>query len=49
VLAKHHLSLNHYSPACERLRDPARLAEAQPDVTIIVNHLGGRMDSSASR
>src|SRR4051794_16510927 len=29
VLAKHHLSLDHYSPDCERLRDLARLARAQ--------------------
>jgi L-fuconolactonase len=48
VLAKHHLSLDHYSPDCERLRDLARLAEAQPDLTIIVNHLGGRVDPAAS-
>ncbi len=47
ILAKHHLSLDHYSPDCERLRDLARLAEAQPDVTIIVNHLGGRVDPHA--
>src|SRR4030095_9903339 len=47
VLAKHGLSLDHYSPDSERLRDLARLAEAQPNVTIIVNHLGGRIDPSA--
>jgi predicted TIM-barrel fold metal-dependent hydrolase len=47
VLAKYGLSLDHYSPDCERLRDLARLAEAQPDVTIIVNHLGGRIDPAA--
>jgi predicted TIM-barrel fold metal-dependent hydrolase len=40
ILAKHHLSLDHYSPDGERLRDLARLSQAQPDVTIIVNHLG---------
>jgi L-fuconolactonase len=47
ILAKHHLSLDHYSPDCERLRDLARLAQAQPDLTIIVNHLGGRVDPAA--
>jgi L-fuconolactonase len=47
MLAKHHLSHDHYSPDCERLRDLARLAQAQPDVTIIVNHLGGRVDPNA--
>ncbi len=47
ILAKHDLSLDHYSPDCERLRELARLARAQPDVTIIVNHLGGRVDPSA--
>jgi predicted TIM-barrel fold metal-dependent hydrolase len=48
ILAKHHLSLDHYSPDCERLRDLARLAQAQPNVTIIVNHLGGRVDPGAN-
>src|SRR4030095_7969051 len=47
MLAKHDLSLDHYSPDCERLRELARLARAQPDVTIIVNHLGGRVDPNA--
>ena len=48
ILAKHGLSLDHYSPDCERLRDLARLADAEPNVTIIVNHLGGRVDPDAS-
>jgi len=48
ILAKHGLSLDHYSPDCERMRDLARLADAQPGVTIIVNHLGGRIDPDAS-
>jgi len=48
ILAKYHLSLDHYSPDCERLRDLARLAQVRPDVTIIVNHLGGRVDPKAS-
>ncbi len=47
MLAKHGLSLDHYSPDCERLHDLARLAAAQPDLTIIVNHLGGRADPNA--
>lgn len=47
ILAKYGLSLDHYSPDCERLNIVARLAKAQPDVTIIVNHLGGRIDPSA--
>ena len=47
ILAKHGLSLDHYSPDCERLHILARLARAQPDVTIIVNHLGGRIDPHA--
>jgi predicted TIM-barrel fold metal-dependent hydrolase len=47
ILAKHGLSLDHYSPDCEKMRDLARLAAARPDVTIIVNHLGGRIDPAA--
>ena len=46
-LGRRGLSLDHYSPDAERLHDLARLAEAQPDVTIIVNHLGGRVDPTA--
>ena len=48
VLAKLGLSLDHYSPDCERLLDLARLARAQPDVPIIVNHLGGKVDPGAT-
>jgi predicted TIM-barrel fold metal-dependent hydrolase len=48
ILAKYGLSLDHYSPDCERLRTLAELADAQPDVTIIVNHLGGKVDPDAS-
>ena len=47
ILAKFGLSLDNYSPDCERLRDLARLASAVPNLTIIVNHLGGRVDPSA--
>ena len=48
ILAKHGLSLDHYSPDCERLHTLAQLADAQPDVTIIVNHLGGKVDPDAT-
>ena len=48
TLAKLGLSFDHYSPDCERLPILARLAEAQPDVPIIVNHLGGKIDPDAS-
>lgn len=47
MLAKLGLSLDHYSPDCERLRILARLADAEPNVTIIVNHLGGKVDADA--
>lgn len=47
VLAKHNLSFDHYSPDVERLPPLAKLAEAQPDVTVIVNHLGGTIDPNA--
>ena len=48
MLAKHGLSFDNYSPDCERLLTLAKLAEAQPDVVIIVNHLGGKIDPDAS-
>jgi predicted TIM-barrel fold metal-dependent hydrolase len=48
VLARHGLSFDHYSPDFERLHDLARLANANSDVTVIVNHLGGRIDPQAS-
>ena len=47
VLAKYNLSFDNYSPDFERLPALATLANAQPDVTIIVNHLGGRIDPAA--
>ena len=48
VLASHGLSLDHYSPDGAHLRDLTRLAGAQPDLTIIANHLGGgRIDPDA--
>jgi predicted TIM-barrel fold metal-dependent hydrolase len=47
ALAKHRLSFDNYSPDCERLRTLAKLANAQPDMTIIVNHLGGKIDPAS--
>ena len=48
MLAKHGLSLDHYSPDCERLNDLVQVATALPALTIIVNHLGGRANPSAN-
>ena len=47
VLAKLGLSFDNWSPDFFRLPDLARLAERQPDVTIIVNHMGGQVDVNA--
>ncbi|MEZ5550022.1 MAG: amidohydrolase family protein [Pseudomonadales bacterium] len=47
ILAKHGLSFDNWSPNYERLPALGRLAEACPDVTVIVNHLGGRTDTAA--
>ena len=44
ILARLNLSFDNYSPDFERLPELAKLANAQPDVTIIVNHLGGKID-----
>jgi predicted TIM-barrel fold metal-dependent hydrolase len=43
------LSFDNYSPDFERLPNLAKLAAAYPDVTVIVNHLGGTVDAEASR
>ncbi len=48
LLGKHGLSFDNYSPDYERLPALARLADAHPEVTIIVNHLGGRIDPDAT-
>ncbi len=48
MLAKHNLSFDHYSPDHQRLPVLAKLARMQPDVTIIVNHLGGKIDPGAN-
>lgn len=47
ILGKLDLSYDNYSPDYERLPRLARLATAHPDVTIIVNHLGGKIDPDA--
>ena len=47
VLGKYDLSFDNYSPDFERLPALAKLANAQPDVTVIVNHLGGKIDPDA--
>jgi len=49
MLAKYDLSFDNYSPDYERLPNLARLAQANPEVTIIVNHLGGKIDPNADR
>ena len=48
LLARHQLSFDNYSPDFERLPGLARLADAQPDVPVIVNHLGGTVDAGAT-
>ena len=45
VLDKLNLSFDNYSPDHERLPHLAKLASAFPDVPVIVNHLGGQIDS----
>lgn len=47
ALAQYNLSFDNYSPDHRRLPTLARLANACPDVTIIVNHLGGKIDPAA--
>lgn len=48
MLAKHGLSFDNFSPDVSRLPTLAELANAVPDVTVIVNHLGGTIDPNAS-
>ena len=48
LLGKHNLSFDNYSPDYERLPALAKLAAAHPDVPIIVNHLGGKIDPNAT-
>ncbi len=47
VLSKYELSYDNYSPDFDRLPSLARLADANSDVSVIVNHLGGRIDPDA--
>lgn len=44
TLARYGLSFDNWSPNVDRLPTLARLADANTDVTVIVNHLGGRID-----
>ncbi|NJN52268.1 MAG: amidohydrolase family protein [Gammaproteobacteria bacterium] len=47
LLAKHELTFDNWSPDFGRLPTLARLANANSDVTVIVNHLGGKIDPAA--
>jgi len=49
LLAKHNLSYDNWSPDYERLPTLAKLANANPEVTVIVNHLGGKIDIRADK
>lgn len=49
LLAKHQLSYDNYSPDFERLPTLARLADKNPDVPVIVNHLGGTVIAGAAK
>ena len=44
LLSKYNLSFDHYSPDFERLPTLAKLAAANPEVPVIVNHFGGTVD-----
>ena len=48
-LARHQLCFDNYSPDFERLPGLAKLADANTDVPVIVNHLGGTVDADASK
>ena len=47
ILQKLNLSYDNYSPDHERLPVLAELARAFPEVPVIVNHLGGKVDHQA--
>ena len=47
-LAKYNLSFDNWSPDFDRLPTLAELANKNTDVTVIVNHLGGKVDANAS-
>ena len=46
-LANRQLSFDNYSPDFERLPTLAKLAAHNPEVPVIVNHLGGTIDANA--
>ncbi len=48
LLEKYNLSYDNWSPDYSRLPTLAELANKFPGVTIIVNHLGGKIDPNAS-
>ncbi len=48
ILEKYGLCFDNYSPDFERLDVLAKLADKFPNVPIIVNHLGGKIDPDAS-
>ncbi|MEZ5557741.1 MAG: amidohydrolase family protein [Pseudomonadales bacterium] len=48
MLGRHGLSFDNWSPDFDRLPRLAELARRNTDVTVIVNHLGGRVDPHAS-
>ena len=47
LLQKYNLSYDNWSPDFTRLPTLAELANKFPEVTIIVNHLGGQIDPNA--
>ena len=49
ILDKYNLSFDNYSPDFDRLPTLAELARKFPNVTIIVNHLGGKIDPNADQ
>jgi predicted TIM-barrel fold metal-dependent hydrolase len=48
LLGKHNLSYDNWSPNYLRLPRLADLANKFPEITVIVNHLGGRIDPAAT-
>ena len=48
LLEKYNLSYDNWSPDFSRLPKLAELANKAPGVTVIVNHLGGKIDPAAS-
>ena len=47
LLGKHNLSFDNWSPDFDRLAQLAELANRNTDVTVIVNHLGGQINTEA--